>query len=257
MSPEQLGRDLANVLMGDRYHPERRALLYATEKREDLLRDELVEILRAGPGTGSARRELPLTAEQVAAWNESLLQRGYFSDRSGLGDPKKRGRIDAAAASADGSLSHLVEVKAWSATDAVEQRRYSAQCKYNHSLSKAFEIDALKLRSVQPEERLERFIVTAMFTIHCDGLSRQQLLSKGLSYVGVNMKQNLDKAGIGSSMEYRRLGLEMLTEAFDGRFGRGTDFDASIAAVRAFSGDEAEFLGVGVSLDLVVARLGD
>jgi hypothetical protein len=167
---------------------------------------------------------------------------------------KQRARVDVVAFNRHARPCHFVEVKAWSATDAVDPTRYHRAKKYNHSLSKAFEIDALKLRSIGSTD-VRRTIVTAMFTIHCDGLSVASMKTLGLGYVSLNGTQNKDKRGIGSSDAYRERGVTMMMENFERSFGRRTRTEAEIVHVVGFPRTEACYGGVDVSLDLLVATL--
>jgi hypothetical protein len=247
---------LVGVLNGSEYDSQARALLYSQGKREDLLQAECLRIIRSESQSNLSRTEFPLKQEDIRVWNEALRRRGYFADKSGLPTKKQRGRIDVVGFSHDETLSHLIEVKAWSAGDAVDVSRYRSGKKSNHSISKSFEIDALKMLSVQPGEMLRRSIVTAMFTIHCDGMPKSELEKRGFPFLDLLMKQNRDRAKIGGSDDYRRVGLELMLAELCREFGPGTAMNAQFSHVSAFGRADANFKGVGISLDLVYADLG-
>lgn len=115
---------LAGAIMGPKYDSDSRALLYFPGKREDLLQCECEQILKHDYKLERSETEHRLSKEQVEHWNGLLDERGYFDDRSGLKKPKKKGRIDVVGIGQDNSLSHLVEIKLWSAGDAVDDSRY-------------------------------------------------------------------------------------------------------------------------------------
>jgi hypothetical protein len=249
-------KKLGAVLNGPEYDSQSRALLYAQKKREDLLQAECLRIIQSESQSQLSRTEFPLKKDDVHSWNEALDLRGYFEDKSGLLARKQKGRIDVVGFSEDDAMSHLIEVKAWSAGDAVDISRYRPGKKTNHSISKSFEIDALKMLSVNTDEKLCRSIVTAMFTIHCDGMTKSELEKRGFPFLDLLMKQNRDKAKIGSSDDYRRVGLELMLTELGREFGPGTQMNTQIAHISAFGRADANFQGVGISLDLVYAELG-
>jgi hypothetical protein len=249
-------KKLGAVLNGPKYDSQSRALLYAQKKREDLLQAECLRIIQSESRSQLSRTEFPLNKDDVNSWNKALDLRGYFKDKSGLLARKQKGRIDVVGFSEDDVMSHLIEVKAWSAGDAVDISRYRSGKKTNHSISKSFEIDALKMLSVNTGVKLHRSIVTAMFTIHCDGMTKSELKARKFKYIPLLMKQNKDRAKIGGSDDYRRVGIEMMLTELDREFGPGTRMNAQIAHISAFGRADANFQGVGISLDLVYAELG-
>lgn len=253
ITPLMLATSLEAELNGPRYDSPSRALLYATTKRESAVRDECVSVLLQQEGVASARSELPLTSGQVARWNSALTSKGYFDGSGGLKAAKQRGRVDAASFGSGGDVRSLVEVKFWSATDAVDPSRYLPGKTYNHSLLKSLEIDALKLRSAAPSSAVDKLIVTALFTIHCDGLSDDRMRAIGLAYVPLLAAQNRDRFGVGDSFAYRRAGVEKVMTEFRSFLGRGANAD--VVHLPVFGSDTAAYKGVGVSLDLVVAGL--
>jgi len=249
-------RKLFFALHGPEYESQSRALLYAQGKREDLLQAECLRIIHSESKSELSRTEFPLDKDEVGIWNELLGSRGYFEDKSGLSARKQRGRIDVVGFTETGLMNHLIEVKAWSAGDAVNMSRYRPGKKTNHSISKSFEIDALKMFSVKPREKLRRSIVTAMFTIHCDGMSESELKERKFKFLPLLMEQNRDKAKIGSSDNYRRVGLERMLTELGGAFGPGTAMNAQFSYLSAFGRADAISQGVGISLDLMFAELG-
>ena len=249
-------KKLGAVLNGPEYGSQSRALLYAQKKREDLLQAECLRIIQSESRSQLSRTEFPLKKDDVHSWNKALDLRGYFKGASGLAARKQKGRIDVVGFSEDDVMSHLIEVKAWSAGDAVDVSRYRPGKKTNHSISKSFEIDALKMLSVNTGEKLRRSIVTAMFTIHCDGMARSELEKRGFPFLDLLMKQNRDAAGIGNSDDYRRVGVKMMLTELGREFGPSTQMNAQIAHISAFGRADANFQGVGISLDLFYAELG-
>ena len=73
---------LADVLSGPAYDSESRALLYAKEKREDLLQAECLRIVQSESLSKLSRMEYPLHKDEVLTWNDSLRLRGYFDSKS-------------------------------------------------------------------------------------------------------------------------------------------------------------------------------
>jgi hypothetical protein len=249
-------RKLADALSKPEFDSRSRALLYAQGKREDLLQAECLRIIHGDSKSELSRTEFPLDIDEVGIWNESLGSRGYFEDKSGLSARKQRGRIDVVGFTETGLMNHLIEVKAWSAGDAVNISRYRPGKKTNHSISKSFEIDALKMFAVKPGEKLRRSIVTAMFTIHCDDMTESELKESKFKFLPLLMEQNRDKAKIGSSDNYRLVGLERMLTELGREFGPGSAINAQFSHLSAFGRADAIFQGVGISLDLVFAELG-
>lgn len=114
--------------------------------------------------------------------------------------------------------------------------------------------------SVEGEMILHRCIVTAMFTLHCDEMSKSDLKKLKsdyeLKYVDLLLKQNRDKAGIGTSDDYRRCGLDNMLAHLGKQFGPGTSTNAKFSHVAAFGRSSASWNGVDISLDLILAELG-
>ena len=106
--------------MGPEHDSHSRALLYVKGKKESRLQSECLQILKHDYASDRSRTEYPLGTEQVKHWNALLDERGYFDDKSGLKKSKKKGRIDVVGIGQDNSLSHLLEIKLWSAGDAVD-----------------------------------------------------------------------------------------------------------------------------------------
>ena len=249
-----LGTQLVERINGPTYNSSKRALLYAKGKQENELRNECMFLVAQDPKVGSARVELQLTQDQVATWNDLLTQSGYFHGKSRLRGTKRSGRFDVAAYDPAGSLSHLMEVKFWSANDAVDQRWYSEESQPNHNILKSFEIDALKMQAGSAGVT-QKWIVTAMFTIHCDGFAKDELKTRGFQYLSLLQKQNRDKAQIGNSDAYRDTGVQNLLMQLNGRFGTGTAWDAQFHHFSIFDRTTASHEGVGVSMDLIIAKL--
>jgi hypothetical protein len=251
---ELLGQ-LAEILAGPFFDSQSRARLYLEGKREDRIVASLSEALMRLDHKRKIIAEHRLKPDELAAWNLSLESRGFFSGASGLRKKKSSGRVDLTSVDQNDLPIALFEVKAWSATDAVDETRYLESKQYNHSILKSFEIDALKMLAVNAAEDATSVIVTALFTIHCDGLSNAQLAEKGLSYVSLLNKQNSDKAKIGNSDDYRDAGVNRVMNQFEVNFGSGTEINAKFAHVPAFSRNQAALSGVGLSLDLIGAEL--
>ena len=251
----ELVRQLAISLMAPPFDSQSRALLYLMGKREDLIVKTLSDVLRMEDSSRRIKSEHRLLPQELIRWNQSLKTRGYFDDSSGLKAPKKTGRVDLSCLDPNAIPELLIEVKAWSATDAVDNSRYKETKQYNHSLLKSFEIDALKLLAVKGGENVKRLIVTALFTVHCDNLSVAQMKRMGLPFVGLLNKQNIDKAGIGNSDAYRIAGLHQIINQFQSNFGEGTELNAEFINVSAFGREDAILDGVGLSLDLIGASL--
>ena len=248
-------RQQASSLMAPPFDFQSRALLYLMGKREDLIVKTLLDVLRMEDSPRMIKSEHRLLPEELIRWNQSLKTRGYFDDSSGLKAPKKTGRVDLSCLDPNAKPELLIEVKAWSATDAVDDSRYTETKQYNHSLLKSFEIDALKLLAVNSGEKTKRLIVTALFTVHCDNLSVAQMKRMGLSYVGLLNKQNTDKARIGDSDAYRTAGVRQIVNQFESNFGEGTALNAKFIHTSAFGREDAILDGVGLSLDLIGAEL--
>jgi hypothetical protein len=242
-------------LMSPPFDSHSRALLYLMGKREDLIVKTLLDVLRTEDSSRRIKSEHRLMPQELTRWNQSLKTRGYFDDSSGLKARKKTGRVDLSCLDPNAVPETLIEVKAWSATDAVDDSRYTETKQYNHSLLKSFEIDALKLLAVNSGEKTKRLIVTALFTVHCDNLSVAQMKRMGLPFVGLLNKQNIDKAGIGNSDAYRIAGLHQIINQFQSNFGEGTELNAEFINVSAFGREDAFLDGVGLSLDLIGATL--
>ena len=250
----EITRQIAQLLMAPPFNSESRALLYLRGKREDLIVDALIASLQNSQNPDSIKKEIPLEKNQIDSWNESLSSRGYFTGKSGLKSKKQKGRVDLACFDSNSNPTMLIEVKAWSATDAVDESRYTDAKKYNHSLLKSFEIDALKLLAIGANSNSNLAIVTALFTVHCDGLTVSQMKQRKLEYVPLLRKQNLDKAEIGDSDAYRVAGVKKLTNQLELNFGSRTPFNAKITHGSVFGRDDASIDGVGLSLDLVFAQ---
>ena len=248
-------RQVAKLFMNPPFDSESRALLYLHGKREDLIVDALQTVLQNSRTADELKREIPVSKDQINLWNETLKARGYFKDKSGLKSTKQRGRIDLARFDANSNPTMLIEVKAWSATDAVDDSRYTHAKRYNHSLLKSFEIDALKLIAAGGDQKINLAIVTALFTLHCDDMTVSQMKKRKLKFIPLLMKQNSDKAGIGNSDAYRVAGVNKLTSQFESSFGIGTPFNAKITHVSAFGRSDAIIDGVALSLDLIGAEL--
>ena len=248
-------RQVAELFLNPPFNSESRALLYLRGKREDLIVKALQNVLQNSRPADELKREIPLSKDQIKLWNETLKARGYFKDKSGLKSTKQRGRIDLARFDANSNPTMLIEVKAWSATDAVDDSRYTHAKRYNHSLLKSFEIDALKLLAAGGDQNINLAIVTALFTVHCDDMSVSQMKKQKLKFISLLMKQNRDKAGIGNSDAYRVAGVNKLTSQFESSFGIGTPFNAKITHVSAFGRSDAIIDGVALSLDLIGAEL--
>jgi hypothetical protein len=248
-------RQVAKLFMNPPFDSESRALLYLHGKREDLIVDALQTVLQNSRTADELKREIPVSKDQINLWNETLKARGYFKDKSGLKSAKQRGRIDLARFDANSNPTMLIEVKAWSATDAVDDSRYTHAKRYNHSLLKSFEIDALKLIAAGGDQKINLAIVTALFTLHCDDMTVSQMKKRKLKFIPLLMKQNSDKAGIGNSDAYRVAGVNKLTSQFESSFGIGTPFNAKITHVSAFGRSDAIIDGVALSLDLIGAEL--
>jgi len=251
----ELVRQLAISLMAPPFDSQSRALLYLTGKREDLIVKTLLDVLKKEDSTRIIKSEHRLLPQELIKWNQSLKRRGYFDDSSGLKDPKKTGRVDLSCLDLNAVPETLIEVKAWSATDAVDDSRYTEAKQYNHSLLKSFEIDALKLLAVNSGENAKRLIVTALFTVHCDNLNVAQMKRMGLSYAGLLNKQNTDKTRIGNSDAYRIAGLRQIVNQFESNFGEGTELNAKFVHISAFGREDGILDGVGLSLDLIGAEL--
>ena len=255
---EFLGK-LAGALMGPEHDSDSRALLYVKGKKESRLQSKCLQILKHDYASDRSRTEYPLGTEQVKHWNALLDERGYFDDKSGLKKSKKKGRIDVVGIGQDNSLSHLLEIKLWSAGDAVDNSRYllgREGREVKHSISKSFEVDALKIFSIEGEMNLHRCIVTAMFTLHCDGMPKSDLKARKMPYLDLLTKQNKDKAGFGTSDDYRRVGLDTMLTQLGEQFGPGTSTNAKFSHVAAFGRSSASWNGVDISLDLILAELG-
>jgi hypothetical protein len=248
-------RQQAISLMAPPFDSQSRALLYLTGKREDLIVKTLLDVLRKEDSSRRIKSEHGLLPKELTRWNQSLKTRGYFDNPSGLKAQKKTGRVDLSCLDPNAVPETLIEVKAWSATDAVDDSRYTETKQYNHSLLKSFEIDALKLLAVNSGEKTKRLIVTALFTVHCDNLSVAQMKRMGLSYVGLLNKQNTDKARIGNSDAYRTAGVRQIVNQFESNFGEGTELNAKFVNISAFGREDAILNGVGLSLDLIGAEL--
>lgn len=153
--------------------------------------------------------------------------------------------------------SHLIEFKAWSAGDAVDLRKYKDSWAKNHSISKNFEVDASKILAISDEKTVRRWLVIALFTIHCDGFSRSDLTSRGFAYVDLLVKQNKDECGIGDSNCYRTHGLQTMQAELKCSFETDPTLLARIVHVPAFGRSTAKAKDVEVSLDLIGAELGE
>ena len=251
---EEILCQLADSFLDSTSSPSHRALLYLKGKREDLIVNALSETLIKLDDTRRISTEYGLRSDEITAWNSTLKSRGYFSGSSGLKREKIHGRVDLTCLDPADLPVELIEVKAWSATDAVDESRYLDSKQYNHSLLKSFEIDALKMQAVNVAKNATNMIVTAVFTVHCDDLSIQQMTEKGLSYVSLLNKQNSDKARIGSSDDYRLAGVNQIMNQFNAKFGSGTELNAKFTHVYAFNRNQAFLDGVGLSLDLIGAE---
>ena len=251
----EIAQQAAQLLMAPPFNSESRALLYLRGKREDLIVDALIASLQNLQNPDTIKKEIPVAKNQIDSWNETLSSRGYFNGKGGLKSKKQKGRVDLACFDSNSNPTMLIEVKAWSATDAVDESRYTDAKKYNHNLLKSFEIDALKLLAAGANSNSKLAIVTALFTVHCDGLTVSQMKKRKLEYVSLLRKQNRDKAGIGDSDAYRDAGVKKLTNQFDLNFGIGTPLNAKITHVSAFGRNDAIIDGVGLSLDLISAEL--
>ncbi|MFM8516592.1 MAG: hypothetical protein ACKODA_01720 [Nevskiaceae bacterium] len=126
----------------------------------------------------------------------------------------------------------------------------------NHSISKNFEIDASKILAISGEKTVRRWLVIALFTIHCDGFSKSDLTSRGFKFVPLLNKQNNDKCGIGDSNRYRMLGLQTMQAELKRSFETDRTLRARIVHVPAFGRSMAKVNDVEVSLDLIGAELG-
>ena len=248
-------QETAHLFMSPPFDPKSRALLYLLKKREDLIVDALSRVVQDLEVNSIPKKEFPVDSEALRSWNLSLKNHKYFGGSGGLKTKKQRGRIDLACLDSKSNPIMLVEVKAWSATDAVDESRYLESKQYNHSLLKSFEIDALKLCAVNSDGKAKLLIITALFTIHCDNMSESQMKRMKLKYIDLLKKQNRDKVGIGNSDAYRIAGVERMMHQFETKFGRGTEMNAKFTHVPVFSRDEAFLDSVGLSLDLIGAEL--
>jgi hypothetical protein len=246
---------IAGELGDPKYTPADRALLYARGKREGDIRNLLARQLPTQVPVADSFTEWAVPSNNVSGWNELLRSRDYFSNKSGLSAEKQRGRVDVITRTIDKEPLDLVEVKAWSTTDANQLRRYESICKYNHSISKAFEIDALKLLAIEAPSVRSRIIVTCFFTVHCDHLSESDMNGLKLAYVPLLKFQNNDSLKIGGSREYRARGVRLAGEHLFAQFGHGTDLGASIDTFQIFDESSARVDGVGISLDVIVASI--
>lgn len=252
---EYLLSQLADSFLDPTLSPSNRAHLYLKGKREDQIVKMLSETLMKTDGTRRICAEYGLRRDEITAWNRALKLRGYFSEPGGLKREKQRGRIDLTCVDPVNLPIELIEVKAWSATDVVDELRYLGSKQHNHSVLKSFEIDALKMQAVNAAKSATSMIVTALFTVHCDGLSSAQMTEKGLAYVSLLNKQNSDKAKIGNSDAYRIAGVNQIMNQFKVNFGSGTELNAKFTHVSAFNRHQASFEGVGLSLDLIGAEI--
>ena len=249
-----LNIQLERALMQPPFDSMSRALLYAQKKDERSIQDHIAQIVGSVERLGTSQTEVSLNEGEIDRWNSTLRSRGYFTRKTGLKQEKKRGRFDVVGY-IDGNIRHLVEVKAWSAGDAVDESRYFDTKTYNHSISQSFEIDALKMLAVNGPS-IRRTVATALFTIHCDGLSEGKMISMGLGFPSLLAKQNLDKACIGDSDAYRQHGVTRLIDELTRQFGPSTEFKSLIDHRVMFSRADASYQGVGISLDMVTADLG-
>jgi hypothetical protein len=260
VSADALNKQLEQALMEPPFDSTSRALLYAVKKDERSIQDLIAKIIGSVDQRGTSDTEVSLNQDQINRWNSSLQARGYIGGRQGLKREKLRGRFDVVGY-VDGNVRQLIEVKAWSAGDAVDLSRYRLpDCdqpskKYNHSISQSFEIDALKMLAVDGPS-IQRTVATALFTIHCDGLSKDKMESIGLKYLELLTQQNRDTAGIGDSDAYRQFGVTRLINELSRQFGPSTEFNSLITHRAMFSRSDATYQGVGISLDLVIADLG-
>ena len=255
LSNDAVRKMITDELGDSEYTPTDRALLYARGKREGDIRDLLARQLPTQVRVADSFTEWAVPPNDVSGWNELLRSRDYFSNKSGLSAEKQRGRVDVITRTIDKEPLDLVEVKAWSTTDANQLKRYASPCKYNHSISKAFEIDALKLLAITAPSVRSRIIVTCFFTVHCDHLSESDMKGLKLAYVPLLKFQNNDSLKIGGSREYRARGVRLAGEHLSTQFGHGTDLGASIDTYPIFDESSARVDGVGISLDVIVASI--
>lgn len=257
---DALNIQLERALMQPPFDSTSRALLYAVNKDERSIQDLIAKIVGSVDQRGTSDTEVSLDRNQINRWNSSLQAKGYIGGKQGLKREKLRGRFDVVGY-VDGNVRQLIEVKAWSAGDAVDQSRYrrpgcaQPSKKYNHSISQSFEIDALKMLAVDGP-LIQRTVATALFTIHCDGLSKDKMKSMNLGFPDLLARQNLDKAGIGDSDAYRQFGVTRLINELSRQFGPSTEFNSLITHRAMFSRSDATYQGVGISLDMVIADLG-
>lgn len=254
MKSDDLTSELVEVFMSPKYDQNSRALLYAQGKKEGIIRDEIASVISKSSAAMTSQIEFSVDKDSISRWNDKLRHLGYFDSKWGLNREKKNARIDVVAFE-NGVITQVIEVKAWSSGDAVDLTRFGSQKKHNHSISRSFEIDALKLLSVAGD-RVQRTIVTALFTIHCDGLSLSDIRQHKLAYPGLLHLQNRDKAGIGSSFDYRATAIRNMTSELNRQFGLGTVLSSRIHHKEAFSAPDGLIDGVGVSMDLFIAEIG-
>lgn len=245
---------LERALMQPPFDSTSRAQLYAVGKKEKSIQREIEKILGSVEQLGTTRTELRLDQNQNDRWNSSLRTRGYFAPQTKLKPTTSPGRVDVVGY-IDGNIRQLIEVKLWSAGDAVNESRYNFSMPHHHSISQSFGIDALKMLAVNGP-LIRRTVATALFTIHCDGLSRNEMKLMGLKYPKLLAQQNRDAAGIGDSDAYRQHGVTRLIDELTRQFGPSTEFKSSIDHRVMFSRADASYRGVGISLDMVTADLG-
>lgn len=260
INADVLNTQLEHALMQPPFDSTSRALLYAINKDEKSIQNLIAQIVGSVDQRGTSDTEVSLDRNQINRWNSSLQAKGYIGRKHGLKREKVRGRFDVVGY-VDGNIRQLIEVKLWSAGDAVDESRYRRpSCdqhskKYNHSISQSFEIDALKMLAVDGPS-IQRTVATALFTIHCDGMSEAEIRLRGLGFPSLLAKQNRDKAGIGDSDAYRQYGVTRLINELSTQFGPSTEFNSLITHRVMFSRSDASYKGVGISLDMVTADLG-
>lgn len=183
-------------------------------KFRDIVKEGLTEAL-----TGHlVKSEWKLPAEAVAEW-----------DRIRPVEKRSRGFVDLAVFGSDDTpLSSPVfaaEFKFWYWFDALEKGKYAdSGRKYNHLISKSFEMDATKLLSSMPRRSDGRAVVTIISTFHVDQIEVRNgesvgdyLIQRGFpkSYVGlsgVNSKEpSLDISTLRSKA------LAEISDYFNGR----------------------------------------
>ena len=254
INADVLNTQLEDALMQPPFDSTSRALLYAINKDERSIQDLIAKIVGSVDQRGTSDTEVSLDRNQIKRWNSSLQAKGYIGVKHGLKREKMRGRFDVVGY-VDGNIRQLIEVKLWSAGDAVDESRYNFSKPYNHSISQSFGIDALKMAAVDGSS-IRRTVATALFTIHCDGMSEAEMKLMGLGFPSLLAKQNRDKAGIGNSDAYRQLAVTRIINELSKQFGPSTEFNSLITHRVMFSRSDASYQGVGISLDMVTADLG-